>query len=71
MLNQKSPSLKLTPTKKALTPEQISMIEEALASTGEYGEVRLIIEKGQIRFVTVSRSFDALKWQNGSSTGAA
>ena len=46
-----------------LQPEQIAMIEEVLGTVGEYGEVRLVVEKGQIRFITASRSYDALKWR--------
>lgn len=46
-----------------LEPEQIAMIEEVLGTVGEYGEVRLVVEKGRIRFITASRSYDALKWR--------
>ena len=46
-----------------LLPDQLAMIEEALGSLGEYGEVRLVVERGQIRFITVAQSFDALKWR--------
>jgi len=42
------------------------MIEEALCSLGEYGEVRLIVEKGRLRFLIMQRSYDTLKWQPGS-----
>lgn len=44
---------------------QISMIDEALGSLGEFGEVRLVVEKGRLRFVVTQRSYDALKWQPG------
>lgn len=49
-----------------LNAHQIEMIEEALRSVGDYGEVRLIIEKGRLRFLVTQKSFDALKWQSGS-----
>jgi len=49
-----------------LKPRQIEMIEEALGSLGEYGEVRLIVEKGRLRFLITQKSFDALKWEPGS-----
>ena len=42
------------------------MIDEALASLDEFGEVRLIVEKGRLRFLATQKSFDALKWQPGS-----
>jgi hypothetical protein len=49
-----------------LQSHQIDMIEEALRSVGDYGEVRLIVEKGRLRFLVTQRSFDTLKWQPGS-----
>jgi hypothetical protein len=52
---------------KHLQSEQIQMIDEALDTVGEYGEVRLMIEKGQIRFMEVTRSYDTLKWRPGSN----
>lgn len=48
-----------------LHPDQVEMIEEAILSAGQYGEVRLVIESGRLRFVVVERSFDALKWRPG------
>ena len=49
-----------------LRPSQIAMIDEALSAVGDFGEVRLIVEKGHLRFIVTERSFDALKWQPGS-----
>ena len=49
-----------------LQPHQIAMIDEALRSLGQFGEVRLIVEKGRLRFVVTQKSFDALKWEPGS-----
>jgi hypothetical protein len=48
-----------------LSPLQIKMIDEALISLGDYGEVRLIVEKGSLRFVVTQKSYDAHKWQPG------
>jgi hypothetical protein len=42
------------------------MIEEALSSLGEFGEVRLVVEKGHIRYIVTEKSYDALKWARGS-----
>ncbi len=56
----------LQSTLKFLKVEQVSMIDEALSSLGEFGEVRLVVEKGHLRFVTVQKSIDALKWHPGS-----
>jgi hypothetical protein len=52
--------------RRHLTPQQIQMIEEALCSLGDYGELRLIIEKGRLRFITTQKSFDTQKWKPGS-----
>ena len=49
-----------------LQEHQIAMIDEALHSLGDFGEVRLIVEKGRLRFLVTQKSFDALKWQPGS-----
>lgn len=51
---------------KILDPQQVSMIDEALNSIGEFGEVRLVVEKGRLRFLITNKSFDVLKWQPGS-----
>lgn len=48
-----------------LLPTHIQMIDEALTSLGEYGEVRLVIEKGHLRFIVTQKSYDTLKWQPG------
>ena len=50
-----------------LGQEQIQMIDEALAEIGEFGEVRLVVEKGRLRFVVTQTSRDALRWQAGPS----
>jgi hypothetical protein len=49
-----------------LNQRQVVMIDEALSALGDYGEVRLIVEKGRLRFLVTQKSFDALKWQPGS-----
>ena len=49
-----------------LSPSQVAMIDEALSALGEFGEVRLVVEKGRLRFVVTQSSHDALKWQPGS-----
>jgi hypothetical protein len=51
--------------RKFLLPKHIQMIDEALCSLGEYGEVRLVVEKGHLRFLITQKSYDALKWQPG------
>ena len=54
---------------KFLNPAQVSMVDEALASLGDYGEVRLVIEKGRLRFLVTQKSYDALRWRPGSLSG--
>lgn len=49
-----------------LLPRHIQMIDEALCSLGEYGEVRLVVEKGRLRFLVTQKSYDTLKWYPGS-----
>ena len=36
---------------KKLTEQQVRQIDMALESVGEYGEVRLIVQHGQLRYV--------------------
>jgi len=54
---------------KFLNAKQVSMIDEALSSLGDYGEVRLVVEKGKLRFLATQKSFDALKWEPGNIGG--
>jgi hypothetical protein len=58
--NAKSSSLNF------LNHRQVVMIDEALSALGEYGEIRLIVEKGRLRFLVTQKSFDALKWEPGA-----
>lgn len=48
-----------------LNQRYIEMIDEALSGLGEFGEVRLVVEKGRLRFIVTQKSVDALKWQPG------
>lgn len=63
------PTLKARKTKAGKTflqTKEIEMIEEALGSLGDYGEVRLVVEKGRLRYLITQKSYDALKWLPGS-----
>jgi hypothetical protein len=69
MGDSKFNTLEANETFKSLTfldSGQVQMIDEALAALGDYGELRLIVEKGRLRFVVTQKSFDALKWQPGT-----
>ena len=41
-----------------LTPTLVSQIEEALRKVGAFGEVRLVIHKGRLRFIQTVYSED-------------
>ena len=51
------PTLRL----KKLTLDQVKHIDEVLASLGEYGEVHLIIQHGELRYINKVESFSARK----------
>jgi hypothetical protein len=59
--NEKLPRLRF------LKPEQLTMIDKALDDLGEYGEVRLVVEKGRLRFIVTQKSYDVMKWQTENS----
>ena len=46
---------------KKLTLDQVKHIDEVLASLGEYGEVHLIIQHGELRYINKVQSFSARK----------
>ena len=58
--------LEQAPRLKFLKSIQIRMIDEALDKLGEFGEVRLVVERGRLRFLVTEKSFDVLKWTPGS-----
>jgi hypothetical protein len=64
-MTAKSDSNFLSPGLQHLSSNQINMIDEALGSVGEFGEVRLVVEKGRLRFVVTQTSHDALKYKLG------
>ena len=44
-----------------LKTHQIEMINQAIETIGDYGEVRLIVERGRLRFLVTQKSVDLLK----------
>jgi len=44
-----------------LTLDQVKHIDEVLASLGEYGEVHLIVQHGELRYINKVESFTARK----------
>ena len=58
-----NPSLKDTAPQlpallSVLTAEQICRVDDALARVGAYGEVRLVVQRGRLRFIQILRSED-------------
>jgi hypothetical protein len=47
---------------KKLNLEQVFQIDEALASIGDYGEVHLILQHGELRYINKVESQKA--WKN-------
>ena len=54
-----------------LLPHNVKMIDEALASLGDFGEVHLIVQKGRLRFIVTQKSFDTFRWQPGQFKAGA
>ena len=46
---------------RKLTPEQVRQIDELLASLGEYGEIHLIVQRGELKYVNKVESQRAWK----------
>jgi hypothetical protein len=49
---------------ESLTPEQVLAIDRALADLGAFGEVRIVKDRGRIRFIEILESRDMLKINN-------
>jgi hypothetical protein len=44
---------------KKLTVEQVQQIDELLARLGEYGEIRLIVQRGELKYINKLESHKA------------
>lgn len=44
---------------KRLTPEQVCQIDDLLVAVGDYGEVHLIVQRGELRYVNKVESHKA------------
>lgn len=66
-LNTVTPSPYLPLKVRFLRLEQIRAIDDALQSVGEFGEVRLVVEKSRLRFIRVEHSWDINKYTPGKS----
>jgi hypothetical protein len=48
---------------KVLTVDQVLRIDDLLAAVGEYGEVHLVVQRGQLRYINQLTSHKA--WDEG------
>lgn len=53
---------------KFLSPREITVIDDLLASVSPFGEVHLAVQKGKLRFVSSVKSHDAFQL-TGKSEG--
>lgn len=53
---------------RCLTPELIARIDEAVCRVGQYGEVRLVLIRGDLRFIQVTVSENVNDPKRGSDT---
>jgi len=53
----------LLETLKFLSPREIAFIDDLLASVGDFGEVRLEVKNGRLRFASRTESIDPLKYE--------
>ena len=44
---------------KKLTSEQVAQIDELLSSLGEYGEIHLILQRGELKYINKVESHKA------------
>ena len=55
--------INLTRRLKFLSTREIYLIDDLLESVGDYGEVRLTVKSGSLRFAARMTSLDAMKWE--------
>ena len=54
---------------RKLTSDQVRQIDEALAAVGDYGEVHLIVQRGELRYVNKVESYKAIRRGDGAGPG--
>ena len=50
---------------KGLTPDQVREINEYLDSLGEYGEIHLVVQHGELRYINTVASHKAVGVNHG------
>lgn len=53
------------PELKKLNIDQVKRIDALLASLGDYGEIHLIVQHGELRYINKVQSYRA--WNNGEN----
>lgn len=51
---------------KRVTLDQVRQIDEALVAVGDYGEVHLIVQRGELRYINKVESYKAVRGTNGN-----
>ncbi len=64
--NMQSPSSRNGLKLRKLTAEQIEQIDEFIASLGEYGEIHLVIQHGELKYINKMESHKAWHDEQGS-----
>ena len=49
-----------------LSPAQVRRIDDLLSQVGEYGEVQLVVQHGELRYINKVESFKAWKTEDDS-----
>lgn len=62
-------TLELERRLRFLTPREINMIDDLLISVAPFGEVRLAVQKGRLRFLSSLKSHDALQLMGAAGRG--
>ena len=52
---------------KKLTLDQVRQIDAALVAVGDYGEVHLIVQRGDLRYINKVESYKAIRGSNGNN----
>lgn len=65
--NMRSASLPNGLKLKKLTAEQIEQIDEYIVSLGDYGEIRLVIQHGELKYINKMESHKAWTDKEGNS----
>jgi len=66
--NSQSPSSSGKLPLKKLTAEQVEQIDQMLESIGDDGEVHVVVQRGQVKYINRVKSHKVRKNEEGNST---